>query len=68
MVKTVAAILEIYSGFVSITINDRDFDIVARNVVILLVAIVVEDIDKAVDCMIYIWYLALIRSTDLDLL
>jgi hypothetical protein len=48
--------------------NDRDFDIVARNAVILLVAMVVEDIDKAVDCMIHIWYSALIRSTDLDLL
>lgn len=48
--------------------NDRDPDVVARNVIMLLVAFVVDNIDEAVDCIIHIWYSALIRKSDLDIL
>lgn len=48
--------------------NDRDLDVVARNVIVLLIALVVDNIDEAVDCIIHIWYSALIRKSDLDIL
>lgn len=51
-----------------ITINDRDLDITARNLILLLTALVAEDIDETVDCMIHVWYSALLRKSDLDLL
>lgn len=48
--------------------NDRDLDIVARNIILLLVAMVVEDIDAASDCMVHLWYSALVRESDLNIL
>jgi hypothetical protein len=48
--------------------NDRDLDIVARNAIMLLIALVVDNIDEAVDCMIHVWYSALIRKSDLNIL
>jgi hypothetical protein len=35
---------------------------------LLLIAMVVDDIDAASDCMIHIWYSALIRESDLNIL
>jgi hypothetical protein len=48
--------------------NDKDLDVVARNAIMLFVALVVENIDEAVDCIIHVWYSALIRKSDLDIL
>jgi hypothetical protein len=68
VVKTIAAIHGSYKQSIAVTINDKDFDIVARNLILLLIALLVEDIDEAVDCMIHVWYSALIRTSDLDVL
>lgn len=48
--------------------NDRDLDIVARNAIMLLIALVVDNIDEAIDCILHVWYSALIRRSDLNLL
>lgn len=48
--------------------NDRDLDIVARNAIMLLIALVVDNTDEAVDCMIHIWYSALVRKSYFDIL
>lgn len=50
------------------TINDHDLDVVARNVIMLLIALVVKDVDKAAECIIHIWYSALVRKSDFDIL
>jgi hypothetical protein len=42
--------------------NDRDFDVVARNAILLLIALVCDDINKATDCMIHVWYSALLTE------
>ena len=65
---TLARLPTSYSQSISITMNDRDIDIVARNTIMLLIAMVVEDVDEAVDCMIHVWYSALIRKSDLDII
>lgn len=48
--------------------NDRDMDIVARNVIMLLISLVVGDVDIAADCIIHVWYSALLRKSDLDIM
>jgi hypothetical protein len=48
--------------------NDRDFDIVAHNLILLLVALVVQNSDEAIDCIIHLWYSALVRESDIDIL
>jgi uncharacterized protein DUF4470 len=49
-------------------VNDNNPDIVARNIILLLIAMVVEDVDKAVDCIIHVWYSVIIRKSDLEIL
>jgi hypothetical protein len=51
-----------------VTINDRDLDIVARNAIMLLIGLVVDNINEAVECIIHVWYSALIRQSDLNIL
>ena len=49
-------------------INDDDFPVVARNAIILLIALTTDDENEAVDCMLHVWYSALITKKHLDLL
>lgn len=68
MVKTITSLPSTYNQSINITMNDRDLDIVARNAMILLIALVVDAFDEAVDCMLHVWYSAFIRKSDLDIL
>ncbi|KEY75023.1 hypothetical protein S7711_01362 [Stachybotrys chartarum IBT 7711] len=68
VVKTIAQIPSKYNHSVHVTINDRDPEIVVRNVILLLIALVVEDPDEAVECIIHVWYSTLVRKSDIDLL
>ncbi|RJE17186.1 hypothetical protein PHISCL_10477, partial [Aspergillus sclerotialis] len=68
VIKTVARLPISYSRSLEITINDREFDIVARNIILLLIALVVENVDEAVECVIHVWYSALVRESDIDIL
>ena len=68
VVKTVASLPNDYSKTISLVINDRDFDIVARNVIMLLIVLVVSDPIQAVDCLLYIWYSPLVRQSDIHIL
>lgn len=68
VVKTIAQVPSRYDQAIQVTINDRDLHVVARNVILLRVALLVDDVDKATDCIIHVWYSALIRKSDLDIL
>ncbi|KAH0421179.1 hypothetical protein CcaCcLH18_13597 [Colletotrichum camelliae] len=68
IVKTIAKLPNSYTQPIEVTINDRDLDIVARNAIMLLIALVVDDVDVAADCIIHVWYSALLRKSDLDIL
>ena len=67
-VKTVAQIPSSYNQSVDVIMNDRDVEIVARNAIMLLIALVVDNIDEAIECIIHVWYSVLIRKSDLDIL
>lgn len=47
-----------YTGKVSLYINDKDFAVVARNIIITLIAYKVPDEAIAVECILHIWYSA----------
>ena len=49
-------------------VNDKDFDIVARNAIILLIALVREDEGEAIDCILHLWYSAMITPKHSELL
>lgn len=66
--KTIAQLPSSYNQPVNVTMNDRDLDIVARNAIMLLIALVVDDINEAIDCIIHVWYSAFIRQSDLSIL
>lgn len=40
----------------------------ARNIILLLITLVFNTVDEAVDCIIHLWYSALVRGSDIDIL
>lgn len=68
LVKTVADLPSEYQMPATAVLNDLDFDVVARNAIMLLVALVVEDTEKASDTILHLWYSALVRTCDLAIL
>jgi hypothetical protein len=67
-VKTLADLPRSYHGALSITINDHDPHVVARNIIICILAASIDNTDQASESIIHIWYSAFIRQADLDLL
>jgi hypothetical protein len=61
VVKTVAQLPQSYTGHCEIVINDRDFDIVARNATLLLIAIYYPA-ELSAEVMLHVWYSAFITD------
>lgn len=59
---------EAYNKELKLTLNDRDLDIVARNTIMLILLLAVEDTAAAVDCVLHIWYSAQIEVSHIELL
>jgi len=57
-----------YNNKVEVTLNDRELDIVARNAIMLVLLIAVEDTAAAVDCVLHVWYSAHITKAHIELL
>ncbi|KAM0712890.1 hypothetical protein Q7P35_000340 [Cladosporium inversicolor] len=68
VVKTVGSPPNSYGGNISVIINDIDFDIVARNIILVLLALTIPDHQKAIETIIHCWYSAFIRPEDLQYL
>jgi hypothetical protein len=71
VIKTVADLPDTYNQKLTIIVSDGDFDITARNVILLLLLTLESDDvgrDQIVDCMIHVWYSAFLRQSDLELL
>ena len=67
VVKSIAGLPETYHGECSVVMNDKQFVIVARNVIMLLVALKF-DTKAAVPMMIHIWYSAALPRSMVDAL
>ncbi|KAF2444501.1 MYND finger family protein [Karstenula rhodostoma CBS 690.94] len=61
LVKTVTTIPDAYDGTWKAVINDRDFDVVGRNIILLMTALSYTA-EVATPIMIHLWYSALIPS------
>ena len=61
MVKSLTGLSENYTGHCEVVLNDRDSDITARNVVLLLVALHFSP-EVATPIMLHIWYSALVSA------
>jgi hypothetical protein len=57
-----------YDGRLTVTINDHDPHTLAQNVIICLLAASDNDGEDVSECILHLWYYALIRQTDLDLI
>lgn len=68
VVKTVAVLPEAYNKELALTLNDRDLDIVARNAIMLIILLAVEDTATTVDCVLHVWYSAQIEKSHIELL
>ncbi|EPS30714.1 hypothetical protein PDE_05666 [Penicillium oxalicum 114-2] len=68
VVQTLASLPDSWNQGIELTINDADVDCIGRSVVMLLVAMCIDNVNDAVDSMIHIWYSAFIRKSDADML
>lgn len=66
VVTTVASFPQRYLGKPSIVINDLDFVVVARDAIMLLLALTIKDQHRAAETILHCWYSALIRPIDLE--
>ncbi|EME83216.1 uncharacterized protein MYCFIDRAFT_45968 [Pseudocercospora fijiensis CIRAD86] len=65
---TLASLPSSYSGTVTATVNDLDFEVVARNVIMLLIMLSAENNTLATQSIIHLWYSAFLRQKDMDFL
>lgn len=68
MAMTVASLPYTYEQAVAVTMNDRDFEVVARNAIMLLILLTVDNHKAAIDCIIHLWYSVTIKQSHLDIL
>ncbi len=65
---TIARLPIDYQKVFNATLNDLDIDIVARNMIMLLIALTVDNAESATDCMLHVWYSAQLKQSHLQLL
>ncbi|KAL8375616.1 hypothetical protein RB595_006946 [Gaeumannomyces hyphopodioides] len=57
-----------YKNEVSAVLNDKEFDVVARNVILLLIFTTVQDADTAADCALHVFYSAFLNRSHMEIL
>lgn len=62
IIKTLLGLPDTYNGKCEVVINDNDFDVVARNIILLLTALIFDPIEAA-DIMLHVWYSAFITES-----
>ena len=68
LIITIASVPDAYKKNLSVVMNDDDPDVIARNAVLLLVNLLNEDEDDAVDLTLHLWYSAFLKRKHIDLL
>ncbi|KAI2631779.1 hypothetical protein GGS21DRAFT_491683 [Xylaria nigripes] len=63
VILSVASLPQSYHGPLNVVMNDKKIDIVARNIIFLLIFFVEVDADVAADCVLHVWYSALITKS-----
>ncbi|KAF7188355.1 Zinc finger MYND domain-containing protein 10 [Pseudocercospora fuligena] len=65
---TLASLPSSYSGAATATVNDLDFETVARNIIMLLIMLSAEDRGSSIQTTIHLWYSAFLRQKYMDFL
>lgn len=68
VVKSIGSVSGSYVNKISVFVNDMDFEVVARNLIITLICLMVPDRSEATQCALHLWYSALIRKSDIEIL
>ncbi|KYG40502.1 hypothetical protein M433DRAFT_116968 [Acidomyces richmondensis BFW] len=68
LAMTISCLPTVYRKTVNITLNDWDLDVVARNIIMLLTALAIDDAENALDCMLHVWYSAQLTKSHMGLL
>lgn len=68
IVKTLACLPVLFRSSLEIVFNDADSIRTARNIIILLVALTVENLDEAIDVMFHLWYSSFITKAHFSIL
>lgn len=73
VIKTIVDLPDTFAQQIEMTINDRDFDVVARNAILLLLAFSAPGItsptttlSSIAETLIHLWYSVLIRASALS--
>jgi hypothetical protein len=64
VIKTIASLPHSYTRKPLIVVNDLDFDITARNLIMLLLTLTIADDREAAETVLHVWYSVFIRPTD----
>lgn len=62
LIMAIAHLPETYDDRIDVIINDLDFDVVARNVVLLLTCLVLNNSHKAAEYMLHLWYSTMVTE------
>ncbi|KAI6373129.1 hypothetical protein MCOR25_003528 [Pyricularia grisea] len=57
-----------YKQAVTAVLNDKEFDVVARNAIMLLILATVEDKNEAADCVLHVFYSAFLTKSHMEIL
>lgn len=74
VLKTLERVPTTYKGRLKVVINDKSFDVIARNAILLLMALVANDKNDtivendAISSMLHIWYSAFLTRSHADFL
>ncbi|KAL8367047.1 hypothetical protein RB599_010961 [Gaeumannomyces hyphopodioides] len=68
VIMSIGKLPQEYKHDVSVVLNDKEFDVVARNVILLLIFATVQDADTAADCVLHVFYSAFLTKSHMDIL
>ncbi|EJT69198.1 hypothetical protein GGTG_13307 [Gaeumannomyces tritici R3-111a-1] len=68
VIMSIGKLPQEYKHDVSVVLNDKEFDVVARNVILLLIFATIQNADTAADCVLHVFYSAFITKSHMDIL
>lgn len=68
VIKTLGSLPTAYGGRMKVVLNDKSFDVTARNAILLLILLLANDENEAISCMLHIWYSAFLTRSHVDYL
>uniref|UniRef100_A0A8H7TNG3 MYND-type domain-containing protein n=1 Tax=Bionectria ochroleuca TaxID=29856 RepID=A0A8H7TNG3_BIOOC len=68
VIKTITSLPDSFDKELSVVLNDKEFDVFARNAIMLLLCLVIVEPEEAASAITHIWYSSLIQESHINLL